>query len=77
MWRGGQDQKIRQANLMSNTKDKNEPKDAEAVPLSRIVLPVTAIFAAWMTAKERQTPSTLRRLNQNLSLGDAPDNLHN
>jgi hypothetical protein len=37
MWRGGQDQKIRQENLMSNTKDENEPKDAEAVTLSRIV----------------------------------------
>jgi hypothetical protein len=38
MWRGGQDQKIRQENLMSNTKDENEPSDAEAVTLSRFVL---------------------------------------
>jgi hypothetical protein len=38
MWRGGQDQKIGHENPMSNTKDKNEPTDAEAVPLSRIVL---------------------------------------
>ena len=37
MWRGGQDQKIRQANLMSNTKDENEPTDAEAVTLSRLM----------------------------------------
>jgi hypothetical protein len=37
MWRGGQDQKIGQANPMSNTKDKNEPRDAEVVTLSRIV----------------------------------------
>ena len=34
---GGQDQKIRQANPMSNTKDENEPNDAEAVTLSRFV----------------------------------------
>jgi len=38
MWRGGQDQKIRQANPMSNTKDKNEPSDAEAVTLPRLVV---------------------------------------
>jgi hypothetical protein len=38
MWRGGQDQKIRQADSMSNTKDENGPSDAEGVTLPRIVL---------------------------------------
>jgi hypothetical protein len=38
MWRGAQDQKIRQANSTSNTKDKNEPNDAEGVTLPRIVV---------------------------------------
>lgn len=37
MWRGAQDQKIRQVNSTSNTKDKNEPNDAEGVTLPRIV----------------------------------------
>lgn len=35
---GTQDQKIRQKNPMSNTKDENEPTDAEGVTLSRLVL---------------------------------------
>jgi hypothetical protein len=38
MWRGDQDQKIRQAYPMSNTKDENELTYAKGVPLSRIVL---------------------------------------
>jgi hypothetical protein len=35
-WRGAQDQKIRQPNPMSNTKDENELTDAKGVPLSHL-----------------------------------------
>jgi hypothetical protein len=38
MWRGGQGQKIGQENPRSNTNDENEPSDAEAVTLSRLVM---------------------------------------
>jgi hypothetical protein len=37
MWRGAQDQKIRQPNPMSNSNDENELTDAKGVPLSRLV----------------------------------------
>ena len=53
MWRGGQDQKKRQANPMSNTKDENEPSDAEGVTLPRIIR-LFGWFAAFLQRLRQQ-----------------------